>query len=121
MGWLTLLFTGLWPLLWKFGIGLGLVAGGVAWWYFSPIFKKVGLYVAAGAAIWMSAYGLGVHDEHARVIKQAELRTEQAVEDALRTRAKADAEVSDDRPAGGIRSWLRGKPDPDCNDRSQHC
>lgn len=122
MDWISLLFTGLWPLLWKFGLGFGLVAGGIAWWYFSPIFKKEGLFVAAAAAIWMSAYGLGVRDEHARIYKQAEVRTEQSVREALRTRELADAETRGPEPARSVIDRLLRRPKAaDCYDRSQPC
>lgn len=66
----SILFAGLQPLLLHLsGAGL-IIALALAWAYFSPIFKKEGLMVAAAVALTTTAYVVGVTDGGHRVKAQ---------------------------------------------------
>lgn len=122
MYWIELAFTGLWSLLWKFGLFAGVGTLGVLWFLKGPFWKDIGLHVAIGALVAFFSYSYGVWDGGSRIKKQADVRTQYEVDNAERTRAQADAETSDPDAARGIIDRLLKRPQgTDCNDRRQHC
>lgn len=114
-------FTGLWPIVEHFGIGGIGVAAGVAFWFFSPIGKKIGLIVAVVAGVVTGAYGLGVSDGEHRVQAQWTATENDVNQQGAKARANAEQEVPAlvdpspkpgvcPPPAGGVQHPRRAKP-----------
>lgn len=109
---LHLLFAGLGPLLWHWGIGIGLIIICLALEVFSSVipiigpllapFRKDLLWAAACVAIFLFAEGIGVHDEAARCNAKGQI-----VQSAV-TRAVTAARS---KPAHGVSDrWDRDQP-----------
>lgn len=67
---LKLLFAGLWPLVWHWGVGAGLIILCGVGAYFSPLYKKDFIYAAIIVAIALFFEAVGIHDEQGRVAAQ---------------------------------------------------
>jgi hypothetical protein len=64
---LQLFFAGLWPLLWQWGLGVGLIVLLCAAAWFSPVAKVDFLWAAACVAVFLFAMGYGQRLERERV------------------------------------------------------
>lgn len=87
-------FAGIWPMLFKYGIGVFAIGCALAFAWFSPIFKKTALWIATGIAIGLVCYHIGVSDGSGRVQSQWDAALEREAEigaEVLRD-AKRDAE-----------------------------
>lgn len=90
LDWFQVQTAGLWPLIWHYSSGLGVVGGALAFSWFSPVFKKTALWVALGALIITVSYGVGVSNGEARI--QAKWDAAVAAEIARIEQARRDAE-----------------------------
>jgi len=97
---MTVFFAGLWPIIAKFGIAGTAVAGLLAFAWFSPLFKKTALTIAACLICTTAAYTIGVHDEYKRGLAQwnAAIDAEQAAGEKIR--ANAERDVRPEPPSG---------------------
>lgn len=128
-------FVGLWPLVWKFGVGGVIIIGCLAAYFLMPApvatmfpnLRKFLLWAAGVVAIIFVSYAAGVTDEHHRAVAQNKIAVQiavaagdkardDAVEQVKREMAaeKRDAEI----PATiGPKPWISApkrvrKPDP---------
>lgn len=93
-------FVGLWPIVSKFGIAFGLIAALLAFAWFSPIFKKAALAVAAIITATTIAYYVGVSDGEKRVRARWEAALEQELKNGEQLREDAERSVDRDTPDG---------------------
>ncbi|HET9285676.1 MAG TPA: hypothetical protein VFR24_27305 [Candidatus Angelobacter sp.] len=91
------IFDGLGRLVLHFGIAAILIIGGLAWAYFSPAFKKLGLYLALITGVALAGFTLGVKDENKRWADQEANITK------LAEKAHADAVKRVARKPNGLR------------------
>lgn len=71
-----------WPFIQHAGGASALIVGLLAAAWFSPVFKKDFIYGAVVVAVLLFAYGVGVHDEHAKWDAREKAVT-QSVHDAV--------------------------------------
>lgn len=117
LSWITIGLTGLWPLVWKFGVS-GLVCAGLVAAYFLmpapvavmfPNLRKWLLPAAGCVALSIVSYAVGVADDHNRNVAQEIRATETAYADARQAASAAEATVAK-RAAAGKRKpgvWVR--------------
>lgn len=96
---LSLYFTGLLPIIWKFGAWGFVIAGALAWAWFMPIFKKTALWVAVGAAVVLVTYSVGVKDGSDRVKAQWAAALENEARHGEGARESAERAVRAEPPA----------------------
>jgi hypothetical protein len=96
----TYVFSGLWPLVWHFGLGFGVMGLALAWWWFVPIGKKSALWVAFTAGVITVSYTAGVKNGEYRVQAEWDAAVSREVESGAAARAAAERNVS---PTPGVR------------------
>lgn len=104
--WLLIQVAGLWPLIWHFGIGVGLLILCGAGFYFSPIHRTDFLWAALVIAAVMAATAFGVRLGEKQVY--AQWNKSRVVLYAGAQKARADG-VRD--AARKPHRWLPNKPD----------
>lgn len=109
--WIHIATAGLWPLVWKFGIGGVIIIGLLAAAWFSPVWKAHFLWGAALVGAIMVAFSIGVKDGSARVKAQWDAASAASVAKSKKVRANADSSISDATP-----DELRNDPDNRDND-----
>lgn len=99
--------AGLWPMVLKFGVAGVLVAGLVAFAFFSPVLKKTAAWLASLIVLTTLAYTVGVSDGENRVNKRWDAAiAAEAVQGAKdRTRAERDVAAQPD----GVRNDKRNR------------
>lgn len=93
-------FTGIWPIVSKFGIATGLVAALLAFAWFSPIFKKAALAAAAIIIATTIAYTVGVSDGEKHVKARWEAALQRELENGEKLREDAERSIDRDTPDG---------------------
>ena len=96
--WLKIQLAGLWPLIWHYGIGVGVAILALAFAWFSPVFKKTAIWVAVGSIIITISYGIGVSNGMARVQAKWDAALAASVSQSEKARSDAERDVSDDTP-----------------------
>lgn len=99
--WLKIQLAGLWPLIWHYGIGVGVAILALAFAWFSPVFKKTALWVAVGSIIITVSYGIGVSNGSARVKAQWDAAIAASIEQSETARSDAERTIRD-APAGEL-------------------
>jgi len=97
--WLQAQAAGLWALVWHYGVGVGVCILALAWAWFMPVFKKTSLWVALGAIIVTTSYGIGVSNGSARVKAQWDAAIAASIEQSEKARTDAERDVSGDIPS----------------------
>lgn len=97
--WLKIQLAGLWPLIWHYGIGVGVAILALAFAWFSPVFKKTALWVAVGSIIITVSYGIGVSNGMARVQAKWDAAIAASIEQSEKARSDAERDVSGDIPS----------------------
>lgn len=117
LSWITIGLTGLWPLVWKFGVS-GLVCAGLVAAYFLmpapvavmfPNLRKWLLPAAGCVALSIVSYAVGVADDHNRNVAQEIRATETPYADARQAAADAPLQVKKRNAAAGRKPsvWVR--------------
>lgn len=105
--WFVFQLTGLWPLIWHFGLGgVLLIICGLGW-YFSPIHKVDFIYGAVIVIVVMVSTSIGVSLGEKRVHAQWKAASDQTFQGAQAARAGALRDVAR-KPS----RWLPDKRDP---------
>lgn len=99
MDWLQIATAGLWPLVWKFGIGGAVIVGLLAAAWFSPIWKTHFLWGAALVGAIMITFTIGVKDGSARVKAQWDAAVAASITQSKTAREDAERDVSRDVPS----------------------
>ncbi len=99
MDWLQIATAGLWPLVWKFGLGGAIIVGLLAAAWFSPIWKTHFLWGAALVGAIMITFSIGVKDGSARVQAQWDAAVAASIEQSKTARSDAERDVSRDAPS----------------------
>lgn len=99
------LLAGIWPLVVGYSFYTLAIIGALAFAFFSPVYKKTALWIAAGIAIGLVCYHLGATDGANRVQKQWDA----AVEATLKRIQDANDAAARDI-ANGVRD-PRDRPD----------
>lgn len=94
MFFLKLIFAGLEPLMWHYGIGGFIIICALLWAWFVPIFKKTALGVAGATFVFMTAYTVGVLDERHRW----EAKEQVVLDNAKKARSDAEHSIGADTP-----------------------
>lgn len=125
---LQVMFAGIVPLLWKFGLTGILILGCVAIYFFTPVFlaklfpniQKVALWIATALTISLVSYAVGVADEHRRNVAQEMRASENAYAEARKAAADAPLQVQKRATAAGRKPsvWVRA-PKRDGHDLRQ--
>lgn len=97
--WLKIQLAGLWPLIWHYGIGVGIAILALAFAWFSPVFKKTALWVAVASIIITISYGVGVSNGMARVQAKWDAALAASVSQSEKARSDAERDVSHDTPS----------------------
>lgn len=103
--WIHIAAAGLWPLVWKFGIGGAIIIGLFAAAWFSPVWKAHFLWGAALVGAIMIAFSTGVKDGSARVQAQWDAAVQAALNTSNQARSDAERDITD-----GVRD-PRDRPD----------
>lgn len=106
MNLLSYFFNTLWPLVWHFGTGVGVIIIGVLVWWFTP-FRATGLAIAAGAAIFLVSFSVGVKDGSDRVQAKWDAAEQAALKRGQDARDEADTWVRDHPVVKPPSGWLR--------------
>lgn len=92
--------TGLWPLVWHFGIGFGVT--GIAllvafepWIPLLPIIRKTALWVAFTAVVITFTYAIGVKNGEARIQAQWDIAVANEIERGNQERVNAERDIPD--------------------------
>jgi len=99
MDWLQIATAGLWPLVWKFGLGGAVIIALLAAAWFSPIWKTHFLWGAALVGAIMVTFAIGVKDGSARVQAQWDAAVAASITQSKTAREDAERDVSDDTPS----------------------
>ena len=99
---ISVFFAGLWPLVWHYGTGVGIIIIAVAVWWFSPLetIKKAAAIVAIITGAGLFGMTIGVKDANSRCNARWEASEKAAVSrsEAARSRAIRDT-------TRGLRNW----------------
>lgn len=90
--------AGIWPLLFKYGIGVFAIGAALVFAWFSPVFKKTALWIAAGIAIGLVCYNIGVSDGANRIQKQWDAALAAAIQRGEDARKDAERSITDAVP-----------------------
>lgn len=91
-------FYGLWPIVAKFGLAGLVVAGLCAFSFFSPVFKKTALWLAALVITTTIAYTFGVSDGEHRVKVQWDAAIDAAIKQGETARSDAERDIASEPP-----------------------
>jgi hypothetical protein len=92
--WVELQVAGLWPLIWHFGIGGGLLLACAAGWYFSPIHRVDFIWGAVVIIVVMVSTSIGVSLGEKRKQAQWDASRSAAFEDGKQARAGAVRDIA---------------------------
>jgi len=91
-------FTGLWPLVWHFGVAGLVILVSLAYFFLAPAalvtlaptLHKASLWVAVGGTVILISYAVGVGNEHSRCVAQnnAAIESSLAASNAARDEAE---------------------------------
>jgi membrane protein YdbS with pleckstrin-like domain len=111
MNWFAFQLTGLWPLIWHFGLGgVALIICGLGW-YFSPAHKVDFIWAAVIVIVVIISTAIGVSVGEKRKQAQWDVAREQTLQRGKQARVDGvrDAHRKPSR-------WLQNKRDPDLRD-----
>lgn len=81
-----------WAEIWRFGLAGVIVAGLIAFAWFSPVFKKTALWLALLVGVTTASFTVGIHLENARWTTKIERESADAVRNSKADRDAAVAE-----------------------------
>jgi hypothetical protein len=106
------LLAPIWAMVWHWGTGIGLIAIALAVAWFSPLFKKTALWVAAAIAVYLAGLAVGSLDTNRLWV------TKEKATLALGQKARTDAENYINRDPATAHWWLRNNRDRYDRDQS---
>lgn len=97
--WIHIATAGLWPLVWKFGIGGAFIIGLLAAAWFSPVWKTHFLWGAALVGAIIVTFSIGVKDGSARVKAQWDAAVAASIQTSKDARTDAERDLPRDVPS----------------------
>lgn len=100
-------FHGLWPLVWHFGLGGGIVSLALAVAWFFPLLRKTALEVAAVVSVALGCYAVGVKNGEGHV----QARWDAAEQSSVKAADKAWLDAARIVNSGNKSGWLWNSKD----------